>query len=129
MHCSGAFETRDRKITPVVLENLIRADSRHGGRISASFDVMLAIFHLLAMFVADLFKSRRRLEAQNLFLRSNIALRRAPSSAAGPVICLLPVRISRRHCHRECRSRQCRGRGRLIVPRTVDRYSQSDDTR
>ena len=41
---------------------------------------MLAILHLLAMFVADLFKSRRRLEAENLFLRHqlNIALRRAP---------------------------------------------------
>jgi hypothetical protein len=41
---------------------------------------MLAILHLLAMFVADLFKSRRRLEAKNLFLRHqlNIALRRAP---------------------------------------------------
>ena len=43
--------------------------------------MMLAILHLLAMFVADLFKSRRRLEAENLFLRHqlNIALRRAPS--------------------------------------------------
>jgi hypothetical protein len=41
---------------------------------------MLAILHLLAMFVADLSKSRRRLEAENLFLRHqlNIALRRAP---------------------------------------------------
>src|SRR5262245_457056 len=41
---------------------------------------MLAILHLLAMFVADLFKSRRRLEAENLFLRHqlNIPLRRAP---------------------------------------------------
>ena len=41
---------------------------------------MLAILHLLAMFVADLFKSRRRLEAENLFLRHQltIALRRAP---------------------------------------------------
>jgi hypothetical protein len=41
---------------------------------------MLAILHLLAMFVADLFKSRRRLEAENLFLRHqlNMALRRAP---------------------------------------------------
>src|SRR5262245_45752479 len=41
---------------------------------------MLAILHLLAVFVADLFKSRRRLEAENLFLRHqlNIALRRAP---------------------------------------------------
>ena len=40
---------------------------------------MLAILHLLAMFVADIFKSRRRLEAESLFLRHqlNIALRRA----------------------------------------------------
>jgi hypothetical protein len=41
---------------------------------------MAAILHLLAMFVADLFKSRRRLQAENLLLRHqlNIALRRAP---------------------------------------------------
>ena len=41
---------------------------------------MLAILHSLVMFVADLFKSRYRLEAENLFLRHqlNIALRRAP---------------------------------------------------
>ncbi len=40
---------------------------------------MPAILHLLVMFVADIFKSRRRLEAENLFLRHqlNIALRRA----------------------------------------------------
>ena len=36
---------------------------------------MLAILHLLVMFVADIFKSRRRLEAENLFLRHQ---RRAP---------------------------------------------------
>jgi hypothetical protein len=42
---------------------------------------MFAILHLLGMFVVDLFKSRSRLEAENLFLRHqlNIALRRAPS--------------------------------------------------
>ena len=41
---------------------------------------MLAILHLLLMFVGDIFKSRRRLEADNLLLRHqlNIALRRAP---------------------------------------------------
>ena len=41
---------------------------------------MLAILHLLAIFVVDLFKSRRELEAENLFLRHQltIALRRAP---------------------------------------------------
>jgi transposase InsO family protein len=41
---------------------------------------MLAILHSLGMFVADLFKPRCRLEAENLFLRHqlSIALRRAP---------------------------------------------------
>ena len=42
---------------------------------------MIAILHLVGMFIIDLFKSRSRLEAENLFLRHqlNIALRRAPS--------------------------------------------------
>ena len=41
---------------------------------------MFAILHAFGMFVADQFKSRVRLEAENLFLRHqlNIALRRAP---------------------------------------------------
>src|SRR6266511_1659288 len=41
---------------------------------------MFAIIHLLATFIADLFKSRRRIEVENLFLRHqlNIDLRRAP---------------------------------------------------
>src|SRR5215831_19240053 len=41
---------------------------------------MFAIMHSLAMFVIDFFKSPRRLEAENLFLRHqlSIALRRAP---------------------------------------------------
>jgi transposase InsO family protein len=41
---------------------------------------MFAILHALVIFVADMFKSRRRLEAENLFFRHqlNIALRRAP---------------------------------------------------
>src|SRR6516162_9964760 len=41
---------------------------------------MLAILHLLATLVADISKSRRRLEAENLLLRHqlNIALRRTP---------------------------------------------------
>jgi transposase InsO family protein len=40
---------------------------------------MFLILHGLGMFVADMFKSRRRLGAENLFLRHqlNIALRRA----------------------------------------------------
>ena len=41
---------------------------------------MFAILHALGMLVADLFKSRCRLEAENLFRRHqlNIALLRAP---------------------------------------------------
>ena len=41
---------------------------------------MFAILHALGMFVADLFKSRSRLEAENLLLRHQltIALRQAP---------------------------------------------------
>ena len=42
---------------------------------------MFAILHALHMFVADMFKPRCRLEAENMFLRYqlNITLRRAPS--------------------------------------------------
>ena len=42
---------------------------------------MIAILHLVGMFIIDLFKSRSRLEAENLFLRHQltIALRRAPA--------------------------------------------------
>jgi len=41
---------------------------------------MLAILDLLVIFGANIFKSRRRLEGENLFLRHqlNIVLRRAP---------------------------------------------------
>ena len=41
---------------------------------------MLAIIYLLGTFIADLLKSRRRLEVENLFLRHqlNIVLRRSP---------------------------------------------------
>ena len=41
---------------------------------------MLAMLHLLGTFVANLFKARRRLEVENLFLRHqlNIALRHSP---------------------------------------------------
>src|SRR5262245_3550054 len=46
---------------------------------------MFAILHALGMFEADQFKSRSRLEAENLFLRHqlNIALRRAPPRLRG----------------------------------------------
>jgi hypothetical protein len=42
---------------------------------------MFPILYALAIFVADVFKSRRRLEAENLFLRHqlNVALRQAPT--------------------------------------------------
>src|SRR5947207_4414731 len=41
---------------------------------------MFAIIYLLGTFIADLLKSRRRLEVENLFLRHqlNIVLRRPP---------------------------------------------------
>src|SRR5213080_1797400 len=41
---------------------------------------MVAIIYLLGTFIADLLKSRRRLEGENLFLRHqlNIILRRPP---------------------------------------------------
>ncbi len=50
-------------------------------RIRASSHLMLATLRLLAVFIANLFKSRRRLEAEILFLRHqlNIALRRRPA--------------------------------------------------
>jgi len=55
------------------LDSQREAESSHPGP-------MTAILHLLLMFAGDIFKSRRRLEAENLFLRHqfNIALRRAP---------------------------------------------------
>src|SRR5256886_1974033 len=63
---------RSRKFNPVGFARW--------GRISASSDAMFAIIHLLATFIADLFKPPRRLEVENLFLRHqlNVALRRAP---------------------------------------------------
>src|SRR5262245_35537086 len=41
---------------------------------------MSSILHSLGMFIVDLFKSQRRLEAENLFLRHqlSVALRHAP---------------------------------------------------
>src|SRR4029453_484089 len=45
-----------------------------------SLRAMFAILHALGMLVVDLFRSRTRLEAENLFLRHQltIALRQAP---------------------------------------------------
>ena len=44
---------------------------------------MLTLLHALGTFILDLFKSRRRLQAENLFLRHqlNIALRKASPRA------------------------------------------------
>src|SRR5262249_14322617 len=50
---------------------------------------MFAVIHLLATFIADLFKPRRRLEVENLFLRHQ-PLRRAPQRVrfrAGDRLC------------------------------------------
>src|SRR5450756_2068136 len=65
---------------PVHSENVIRHGFASFGRIIASFGWMFTILHTLGMFVADLFKSRWRLEAENMFLRHQliVALRRAP---------------------------------------------------
>jgi hypothetical protein len=62
----------------VVPENSIRPESRGEAESAHHPDAMLAIVHLLGTYVANLFKSRRRLEVENLFLRHqlNIALRR-----------------------------------------------------
>jgi hypothetical protein len=57
---------------PVVPENSTRGDFAQWGRISASSTAMLAILHLLGTFVLNLFKSRRRLEVENLFLRHQL---------------------------------------------------------
>jgi hypothetical protein len=42
---------------------------------------MFAVLHAVVIVVANLFKSRRRLEAENVLLRHqlNVALRRAPA--------------------------------------------------
>ena len=53
---------------------------------------MSALLHSLAMFVIDFFKSPRRLEAANLFLRHqlSIALRRAPPAAISAIVACVP---------------------------------------
>ena len=63
----------------VVSENSIRHRFRVVRQNHHIIGSMFVILHGLGMFVAAMFKSRRRLEAENLFLRHqlNIALRRA----------------------------------------------------
>ena len=67
-------------VEAVLSENPIRPGFAWSGGIVASLSAMFAILHALGMLVADLFKSRSRLEAENLFLchQLNVALRRAP---------------------------------------------------
>jgi hypothetical protein len=50
---------------------------------SVHHSMMLTLLHALGTFILDLFKSRRRLQAENLFLRHqlNIALRKASPRA------------------------------------------------
>src|SRR5215831_16811582 len=69
---SRAFTCRSRKSYPARIRAM-----RQNQRIIGA---MLAILHLLGTFIANLFKSQRRLEVENLFLRHqlNIALRGAP---------------------------------------------------
>ena len=47
---------------------------------------MLAILYALGMFVADLFKSRSRLEAENLFLRHQLSLAGKRTSSRRSII-------------------------------------------
>jgi hypothetical protein len=68
----GGATCRSRKFNPV---GFARWD-----RISASSDAMVAIIHLLATFIADVFKSRRRLEVENLFLRHQLNIAVLPEN-------------------------------------------------
>ena len=67
-------------ITLVLSENSIRHLNRAERRIRASCDGMLALLRTLGLFICDLLKLRRRLQAENLFLRHQlgVALRRGP---------------------------------------------------
>ena len=84
----GSFSVSQFGInSPVIPENFIRADLRNEKELRASSTATLAMLHLLGTFVANLFKSRRRLEVKNLFLRHqlNIALRLFTAPSAGCV--------------------------------------------
>jgi hypothetical protein len=66
--------------SPVLSENSIQAGFASYERIISRLRAMFAILHALGRFAADLFKSRCRLEAENLLLRHQltIAFRRTP---------------------------------------------------
>jgi hypothetical protein len=65
---------------PVLPENSVRVGLAMLDGIGASSTAMLALLHLLCALTFDRFKTRRRLEIENLYLRHqlNIAMRRAP---------------------------------------------------
>jgi hypothetical protein len=56
------------------------------GRIGASSGVMFAILHVLGSFACDLLKSRRRLQAENLFLRHQLNIAGCPLTPESPDI-------------------------------------------
>jgi transposase InsO family protein len=72
----SAANARNKLSFPKIRSGRIRAVRR----IRPSSNAMVAIIYLLGTFIADLLKSRRRLEVENLFLRHqlNIILRRPP---------------------------------------------------
>src|SRR2546430_1187293 len=79
---------------------------------------MVAIIYLLGTFIADLLKSRRRLEVENLFLRHqlNIILRRPPQrlrlrgSDRAPWTAIAELAdIPAQPCGRDCGDRSVRG--------------------
>ena len=82
---------------------------------------MTAILLTLWLFVVDLFKSRSRLEAENLFLRHqlNIALRRAPSrirlSGSGRALLVLMTKLWPNLV----------GMARLVQPETILRWHRT----
>jgi hypothetical protein len=83
---------------------------------------MFALLHSLAMFVIDFFKSPRRLEAENLFLRHqlNIALRRAPPR--------LRLRGSDRALWMTRLWRSLLGAAQVVQPETILRWHRAGFT-
>jgi hypothetical protein len=78
----SAANARNKLSFPKIRSGRIRAVRR----IRPSSNAMVAIIYLLGTFIADLLKSRRRLEVENLFLRhqlNNPETTAATSAAAG----------------------------------------------
>ena len=92
------------------------------GRIIARSRTMFALLHSLTMFVIDFFKSPRRLEAENLFLRHqlSIALRRAPPRLRGSDRALL-VWMTRRWP-------SLLGAAQVVQPETILRWHRAGFT-